>query len=408
MTDAAARRSGPELVVQLRGVGVWTPGYPDVKAWSGRHVPGASPDARADAPRAELLPPMLRRRTSLLTRMAAEVAHQAIVAGGLDAATVPVLYGSVYGEIRTTVDILAGMLDPAAPMSPTRFHNSVHNTAAGYVSIATQNRSGNAALTAGAATVAMGLLECVGLVVQTGGPCVLVVAEEALPEPLADGLVYGPLAAAFAVTPVDGPGDMSGRTCRLSQGEAAAAALPAGLAGNPCGAALAVVDAFVGPGPGVVALGGGWRLEFDAPGFPAVRELVPQRPPMLLLGAVIGRTQDSLTCTTTVAADWLLVDGEGLPAAALLEVMAQAVAALHGLQGRARGEAVRVGLLLGARDVALHVPRVRVGAALVVRAAQVFGMDAVAEFRCSVEAGGACLAEGTLSVVRGEMEAQPA
>lgn len=397
----------PSCLITLRGVGVWTPGYADVAAWSQRHVPGAMPDPKVEAPRAELLPPMLRRRTSLLTRMAAEVAQQAMTASGVDPHTVPVLYGSVYGEIRTTVDILAAMLDPAAPMSPTRFHNSVHNTAAGYVSIATQNRCGNAALTAGAATLAMGLLECAGIVVQTGGPCVLVIAEESLPEPLAAGVVYAPLAAAFVVGPADGLGDRS-RICRLGQGDAEVAGLPESLRRNPCAAALGLVDAFVAPGPRVVGLGGGWQLAIDVPGFPAVRELVPQRPPMLLLAAVIAQTHDSLTCTTTVAADWLLIDGDGLPAAALLEVMAQAVAALHGLQGRARGEPVRVGLLLGARDVSLHVPRVRVGTELVVRATQVFGMDAVAEFRCAVEADGACLAEGTLHVVRGDLEAQPA
>ena len=85
----------------------------------------------AETPRAELLPPMLRRRTSLLTRMAAEVAAQAIAAAGLERGRVTVIYGSVYGEIRTTIDLLEALLDPAAPLSPTKFHNSVHNTAAG-------------------------------------------------------------------------------------------------------------------------------------------------------------------------------------------------------------------------------------------------------------------------------------
>jgi hypothetical protein len=241
--------------LKIRGVGVWTPGHPDASTWSQRQVtPGA------EAPRAELLPPMLRRRTSLLTRMAAEVAEQAIKAGELDARAVPVIYGSVYGEIRTTVDILAGMLDPAAPMSPTKFHNSVHNTAAGYVSIASQNRSGNAALTAGAATVAMGVLECAGLVAQTGAPALLVIAEEALPEPLAAGRTYGPLAAAFALA----PGHMSGRTCRLEQGEAAAVALPAALAANPCAPALALVDALLAATATTVGLGPGWRLALEA------------------------------------------------------------------------------------------------------------------------------------------------
>lgn len=149
--------------------------------------------------------------------------------------------------------------------------------------------------------------------------------------------------------------------------------------------------------------------------FPAIRELVPQRPPMLLLDRVVARTGDTLVCATTVAADWLLVEGDAhgptspsMPAAGLLEVMAQAVAALHGLQGRERGEPVRVGLLLGCRELALHVARVRVGATLRVTVRQVFGMDQVAEFGCRVDANEACLAEGTLQVVRGELEAQPA
>lgn len=148
----------------------------------------------------------------------------------------------------------------------------------------------------------------------------------------------------------------------------------------------------------------------SAQAFVPVRELVPQRPPMLLLDAVTAWDGETLQCASTVQAGWLLVDGDGMPAAGLLEVMAQTVAALHGLQGRARGEAVRVGLLLGCRGLALYVPRVAVGATLIATARQVFGMDAIAEFECRVVSaeGGPCLAEGSLQVVRGEMEAQPA
>lgn len=149
--------------------------------------------------------------------------------------------------------------------------------------------------------------------------------------------------------------------------------------------------------------------------FPPVRELVPQRPPMLLLDAVHAWDGETLVCTATVGQDWLLLDGDSLPAAALLEVMAQTVAALHGLQGRARGEPVRVGLLTGCRALALHVPRLRIGEVVQASARQAFSMDAAAEFACQVlrlrggEGGGpAVLAEGTLHVVRGELEAQPA
>jgi len=281
------------LVLQLCGLGVWTPGFADAAAWARGEV-GRSDEPASQTPRAELLPPMLRRRTSLLTRMAAEVAAQAIASGGLDPAIVTVIYGSVYGEIRTTLDLLGALLTTDA-LSPTKFHNSVHNTAGGYVSIAARNHGGNAALTAGRSTLAMGLLECAGLLGAGDDPAVLVIAEESLPEPLAAGRVYGPLAAAFAlrrpgvagpvvpsVQPVPSiqsiqavPWNMSGRTCRLRQGsrdEATAAhRLPASLVDNPCAQALVLVDAVLRAEASVVALepqlpadARGWLLELDA------------------------------------------------------------------------------------------------------------------------------------------------
>ncbi len=138
-----------------------------------------------------------------------------------------------------------------------------------------------------------------------------------------------------------------------------------------------------------------------------VQDLVPQRPPMLLLDAVAAWDGETLSCASTVRAEWLLVEGDSMPAAALLEVMAQTVAALYGFQGRARGEPVRVGLLLGCRALALHVPRVAVGEALIATARQAYAMDAIAEFHCRVErVGGPCLAEGSLHVVRGDQEVQ--
>lgn len=264
----------PVLTLELRAIGVWTPGYADAQAWAQRDACGPSDEPNARAPKAELLPPMLRRRTSLLTRMAAEVAAQAIHGGAFDPGNVAVIYGSMYGEIRTTLDLLGALLTPDAPLSPTKFHNSVHNTAAGYVSIAAHNRCGNAALTAGRSTLAMGLLECLGLLGSCEEPAVLVLAEEPLPEPLAAGRVYEPLAAAFGLCK-PGFGDMSGRACRLRQGSRDEAThvvrLPASLVESPCAPALVLADAAMRPGASVVALephlppdARGWLLELDA------------------------------------------------------------------------------------------------------------------------------------------------
>lgn len=260
------------LAFTLRGLGLWAPGYPDPSSWRARQ--GACPEDQTATPRAELLPPMMRRRTSLLTRMAADVAQQALRAGGLDPTSAVFVYGSVYGEIRTTLDLLAALLVPGEPLSPTRFHNSVHNTAAGYVSIATGCHAGNAALSAGRSTLAMGLLECATLVADGHTDAVLVIAEEPLPEPLAAGRRYGPFAAAFAVSAgAPAPSDMSPTTCRLvhalnDSSLLPARPLPAWLADNPCASALALVDALADSSPGRVALephlAAGWQCEIGA------------------------------------------------------------------------------------------------------------------------------------------------
>ncbi|HEY8379351.1 MAG TPA: beta-ketoacyl synthase chain length factor [Nannocystis sp.] len=259
----------------LRAIGLWAPGYPDLSAWRGR--PADCPQDQGAIPRAELLPPMMRRRTSLLTRMVAEVVVQATrdwpglarERPALDLARIPLVYGSVYGEIRTTVDLLAALLVPGEPLSPTKFHNSVHNTAAGYISIATGNRVGDSVLAAGRSTPAMALLEGVTLVHTRGGDAIVVVAEEPLPEPLAAGRRYGPFAVAFAISAPD-CSDSYARRCRLVRGSSADGPalrpLPAWLADSPCAAALLAADALAEPAAGRVALEphlpSGWLCEF--------------------------------------------------------------------------------------------------------------------------------------------------
>lgn len=142
--------------------------------------------------------------------------------------------------------------------------------------------------------------------------------------------------------------------------------------------------------------------------FPPVRELVPQRPPMLLLDAVTRQEGDTIACAAELRADNLFVREGRAPAALALEYMAQAIAALHGLRARARGEAVRVGLLVGCRALQLHADWLRVGDALQVQARRAFADGALAEYSASVTRGDELVAEAVLHVTLAEMEAQPA
>lgn len=252
----------PEL--SITGIAFWAPGYDDPLKL------GAA-DPAIKAPKAELLPARLARRCSLLTRMSAEVVARASDQAGIEPSAATVILASVYGEILTTGQLLSMMTeDPSSPLSPTRFHNSVHNTPIGYLSIATENHSGSTAISAGSATVAMALLEAATTVAAGQGPVVVAIVEEPLPEGLApDGGVYDGLAVAFVVE----SRREAGVAVRLTQAEASAPLpdLPESFAANPCAGAVSVAAALLGD-VAVIPLGPtnsrdrAWILEVEGRG----------------------------------------------------------------------------------------------------------------------------------------------
>jgi Beta-ketoacyl synthase, N-terminal domain len=139
-----------------------------------------------------------RRRASLLARMVADVATRAAQQAGVSLARVPVVMGSAFGEMATTMELL-GEREGDGLLSPTRFHNSVHNNAAGQLSIANQNHSFSTSLAAGDETVAMVVLEALGLLATRGGEVLLIVADEPLPATLLRGQVTAEVAAALVL-----------------------------------------------------------------------------------------------------------------------------------------------------------------------------------------------------------------
>jgi hypothetical protein len=108
-------------------------------------------------PQPTLLAPNERRRAPDTVALALQVAQAACANAGRDPALLPAVFASTYGDLAIT-DYMCGTLAKApTQLSPTRFHNSVHNAAAGYWSIATGCRQPYCALGAGAYTFAAGL-----------------------------------------------------------------------------------------------------------------------------------------------------------------------------------------------------------------------------------------------------------
>jgi len=190
----------------VRGVGLWTPGFPDAGAWcSGRS------SEEAQAPEAKLLGGAIRRRATGQTRMAVEVLQQAGRDAGCDLSSVPTVWATAHGEHETAVAILEMMQCSEGRLSPTRFHNSVYNTASGYASIATGNRAPSTTISGGRELVAVALLEAHCLLQAGAQDVIAVFADEPMRPPFDARGAGAPLALALCLSR-----DRAGAAARLS------------------------------------------------------------------------------------------------------------------------------------------------------------------------------------------------
>jgi len=82
-----------------------------------------------------------------------------------------------------------------------------------------------------------------------------------------------------------------------------------------------------------------------------IHTLVPHADPMVLLDRVITVDEESLNAEVTITPNSMFFDEQeqGVGAWVGIEYMAQAIAAYAGYQALSKGEAVRIGFLLGAR-----------------------------------------------------------
>ena len=134
-----------------------------------------------------ILSAMVRRRTSTATRVAITAASRACGCTGTASASnaqAPAIFVSSVGEMQVTDTLCAAIARQDYPLSPTLFHNSVHNTAAGYWSMATGNMAAMQAMGALQDGFALGLLEAWCQLRTGAGRVLLVVFDQAMPERL--------------------------------------------------------------------------------------------------------------------------------------------------------------------------------------------------------------------------------
>lgn len=190
--------------VRIEGVGFWAarlPGWNVARAVIRGERP--APEEAALRPTPTLLAPTERRRAPDTVAIALEVASQACAAAGREPAALPSVFASTHGDLAISDYMCATLAASPTLLSPVKFHNSVHNAAAGYWSIGVGSYAPYTALSAFESTFAAGLLEAVTQVVCDGQPVLYVAFDIDAKGPLSSmAPSRGLLGAALVLAPL--------------------------------------------------------------------------------------------------------------------------------------------------------------------------------------------------------------
>lgn len=135
--------------------------------------------------RPNLLPPNERRRTTALIKLALQTAEDALQHNRYSMSELASVFASSEGDGEIVDRICQSLTLPERPVSPTHFHNSVHNAPAGYWAIASHSRQFSTSLAAGAHTFTAGLIEAATAATLQQQPVLLLCYDSALPPALA-------------------------------------------------------------------------------------------------------------------------------------------------------------------------------------------------------------------------------
>jgi hypothetical protein len=189
--------------VHVEGIGLFGPG---LNGWQASRsvLSGAAPYVAAPTvvPPSPLLPPNERRRTVQTVKLALAVGAEAFAGAGRDPAEVATVFTSSGGDGETIHQILDVLATNEPELSPTRFHNSVHNAPAGYWSIANRSHAPSSSLCCHDASFAAGLIEAAVQATTDAEPVALFAYDVCAPEPLNTPRPIGAnFAAALILTP---------------------------------------------------------------------------------------------------------------------------------------------------------------------------------------------------------------
>ncbi len=163
--------------IGIAGFGVWARGVQSTDEFLQARKTGFAnlQEHEFVNPKPSAIPPKERRRAGLMINLAVEVAHQACEHAGVDKSLVPSVFASAMGDTAITDYMCRKLARPEKLLSPTKFHNSVHNAPSGYWTISAENRAPSSFVGGFRESFGAGLLEA-GSQAQAYGTPVLLVA----------------------------------------------------------------------------------------------------------------------------------------------------------------------------------------------------------------------------------------
>lgn len=249
------------MQVFVESVGLLGPG---LGGWSASRAVllGATPYAPGEVllPAPAALPAAERRRTGLPVRLALDVGLDALAHSTRRDEALASVFTSSGGDGQVLHEICQALASVERQVSPTRFHNSVHNAPAGYWSIALRSHAPSTSLCCYDWSFAAGLLEAGAHCVTEGVPVLLVSYDLPYPETLhARRPVVGTLGTALLLAPEPAPEALARIELQIEARAAAPSSMEShGLetlrAGNPTGRALPLLRALAGPAATTIML----------------------------------------------------------------------------------------------------------------------------------------------------------
>ena len=187
----------------IDAIALWSPalpGWPAARAaFRGDVAPAVTPVQR---PAAELLPAAERRRAPETVALALEVAQHAVAQAGIDPAALLSVFTSAHGDLGITDYVCRTLVNTPLLVSPTKFHNSVHNAASGHWTMSVGCMQASTALSAHLHSFAAGLLEALTQCAAEARPVLLVGYDMAACGALASTTASrGVLAVALVLSP---------------------------------------------------------------------------------------------------------------------------------------------------------------------------------------------------------------